>query len=121
MNVRRLTLLGCLALIAALFMPWRTESPLPGATAVAAPSRMDERVRIEHELVRIPVTAPKAPVKSARLTRPLPSTESPRARAENVPLRASNSTQPDRGMVAKAVKRLVGDGRYRPEPFPRVK
>ena len=107
----------------ALLMPWRTESPLPGSTGVAAPSRTDERVRIEHDLVRIPVTAPK-PVKSARVVRPVPAPSVQRSHVESQPLRASNSTREsdrERGLVGKAVKRIMGDGRYRPEPFPRVK
>ena len=120
MNPRRLILGACLVVVAVLLMPWRTTSPLPGSTAVAAPARTDERVRIEHEVVRIPVTAPKPPVKSVRLTQPLPT---PRRVASPL-LRASNfapSPEPERGFVGKAVKRIVGDGRYRPEPFPRVK
>ena len=121
MNARRLTLGACLMVGVALLMPWQTESPLPGSTAVAAPSRADERVRIEHEVVRIPVTAPR-PMKSTRLAQPVPLPRVERSRVESQPLRASNPPlDPERGLVGKAVKRIVGDGRYRPEPFPRVK
>ena len=123
MNARRLTLVGCLIIGAALLLPSRPESPLPGSTAVAAPSRTDERVRIEHELVRIPVTARPA-VKSTRLAQPIPipASNGLRTRVESQPLRASNpAPEPEGGLVGKAVKRIVGNGRYRPEPFPRVK
>ena len=122
MNARRLTLGAGLMVGAALLVPWRPESPLPGST-VAAPSRTDERVRIEHELVRIPVTARPA-VKSTRLTQPvpIPAPNVQRTRVEGQPLRASNpAPEPERGLVGKAVQRIVGNGRYRPEPFPRVK
>jgi hypothetical protein len=122
MNARRLTLGAGLVVGTVLLMPWRTESPLPGSTAVAAPSRTDERVRIEHEVVRIPVTAPKPPVKSARLAQPVLTPSLQRSRVASQPLRASNATpDPESNLVGKAVKRIVGDGRYRPEPFPRVK
>jgi hypothetical protein len=122
MNARRLTLVACLMVVAALLMPWRTASPLPGSTAVAAPSHTDERVQIQHELVRVPVTVPKPPEKSARLAQPNPTFPVRDTRALSQPLRASNRvTEPEPGLVGKTVKRIVGDGRYRPEPFPRVK
>jgi hypothetical protein len=122
MNARRLTLGAGLVVGAVLLMPWRTASPLPGPTAVAAPSRTDERVRIEHEVVRIPVTPPKPPGKSVRLAQPVPRLNLQRLRGASQPLRASNATlDPESNLVGKAVKQIVGDGRYRPEPFPRVK
>ena len=123
MNARRLTFVGCLMVAGALLIPWRTESPLPGSTAVAAPSRPDERVRIEHDLVRIPVTTAKPPVKSVRLAQPAPRPAGIRySRVDSQPLRASNNTaRPEGGLIGKTMKRIAGDGRYRPEPFPRVK
>jgi hypothetical protein len=55
------------------------------------------------------------------LTQPSPRLESRGPRGANQAVRVANAAEPDRSLVAKAVKRLVGDGRYRPEPFPRVK
>jgi hypothetical protein len=86
-----------------LFWPTTAESPV-GAAALPpiAP------VTIERQLIRVParpmVTKPSKP------------------RVAEGHLRAANPrerTAPAKGLVVRASRLLLGDGRHRPEPFPR--
>jgi len=68
------------------------------APALTAPS-----VRVQHELVRLPKPAP-------RVNRP--PWRSTRTALANPPYGRAP-------LLVRASRALVGDGRYRPEPFPR--
>jgi len=73
----------------------------PGIVEPAAPS-----VRVEHELVRLP--------------RPrLPQVSRPRALRTT---RLSVTDQPETRvpLLVRARRAVIGDGRYKPEPFPRL-
>lgn len=67
-------------------------------------------VRVRHEFVRIPLP-PVAPRLEARAAAPAAPRRARPARAE----------ADDEALLSKARRVLVGDGRYRPEPFPRIK
>jgi hypothetical protein len=103
MTSRQLPGIICCAAAAVVFVPSFAECPIPARVA-----RDGGAVRIEHQLVRIHVT-PERPV--ARVVRTRSVTESASA------ARAQNPAQP--GLLGRATRALVGDGRYRPDPFPR--
>jgi hypothetical protein len=77
---------------------------------VAAPMSQLESaspsVRIEHELVRLPTPRPP------RLSRP--------AQWRATRLAAAEPADPPAPLLVRARRALVGDGRYKPEPFPRL-
>lgn len=101
----RLVLIGFVALLLAL-LPALVDSPLaePESSALEEPeSSASEAVVVEHELVAATlVEEPAAPPREAAPTRGLPD----------------RHTRPD-GFLSRARQFLVGDGRHRPEPFPR--
>jgi len=83
-------------------------SAAPAAPVIVAPS-----VRIEHELVRLPqpqAQPPAQPKPTPRVSRPWRST------------RMAHATQPESRprLLVRASRAFVGDGRFRPEPFPRL-
>ena len=71
--------------------------------AVAEPAPPVESVRIEHELVHARTIAPAVPARASLVAQP--------RRAEPRP--------ESRRFVLRASRMIVGNGRYRPEPFPR--
>lgn len=77
--------------------PARTASP-------AAPEARPE-VRIEHQVIEVPTPAAPAPI--LRAVAPARSVSARAGREGSAPF------------VSRARRVLVGDGRYRPEPFPR--
>jgi len=79
------------------------ESPM--TTEAATPAPAPASVRVEHQLIDVqPLAAP-------------PPRWRPIARAQNS---RPNGRRADPGaFVTRARRALVGDGRYRPEPFPR--
>jgi hypothetical protein len=77
-------------------------SQVPGQNP--EPAREAPSVRLEHELVEVVPLAASPPAA--------------RAVVHAVDKRAKRSTQPEH-FVARARRALMGDGRYRPEPFPR--
>lgn len=80
-------------------------SPAGDTAPPAAPgSRIDQSVIIEHQVIEVP-----------------PPTPRPRLRAVSPPRRASAGSGRDLPVqiASRARRILVGDGRYRPEPFPR--
>jgi hypothetical protein len=88
-------------LLVALLWPARTESPVQ-AVVSGAPAD----VRIEHQLIRVVETAaPRRP------TAPPVS----RLAVARKPLQRAR----DAALVVKAGRLIMGDGKYRPEPFPR--
>ena len=125
MTVRRFGLLTVTA-VAILVIASRSESPGPPWPGSAATALEPERVRIEHEFVRIPVTrtpaiyslraaADREPVRrSGRVARP--------GLSGKVPVRTAAPTREETknaGLFSRAVQTIVGDGRYKPQPFPR--
>jgi hypothetical protein len=92
------------AVAAVLFVPAFGECPAPAAPT----ARSQPAVRIEHQLVRIYVTAPGNPApRPVRLSAPQVTVRGPQ-RAARI------------GLLARATRAFTGDGRYRPEPFPRA-
>jgi hypothetical protein len=106
MNSRtRLALIAAGAALVTL-RPALVESPLM-VQAPATTSAADRRaVRIEHELVTVPVVERPA-VRHQRAAA---------SRATALPRRTAHP----RGIVARTRQFFLGDGRYRPEPFPRA-
>ena len=73
-------------------------APAPGPAEADAPS-----IQIEHEVVEVPLVRPRAPRLPA-----LPQ----------IPRRAAREASPS-PPSARVARLILGDGRYRPEPFPR--
>lgn len=97
----RILLIGLGAILVAL-LPALADSPLADPPAPTAPE--PAAVHVEHELVAVTIVAETvAPRQIAERGRPLPQR---RTRRE--------------GFVSRARQLIVGDGRYRPEPFPRA-
>ena len=71
----------------------------------SAPALTVPSVRVQHELVRLPKPAPRA-------NRP-PAWRSTRMALANPPYGRA-------ALLVRASRVLVGDGRYKPEPFPRL-
>jgi hypothetical protein len=81
------------------------------APVAASPPPVDS-VTVEHELVRVvPLHTSPPPPPTVRRNRPQPTRLAAVQRATN-PL-------PARGVVERTKRAFFGDGRYRPEPFPR--
>ncbi len=76
------------------------------AAPVSQPDSAGPSVRIEHELVKLP--KPRRP----RINRP--------AQWRSTRLAAAEPVAPQAPLLVRARRALVGDGRYRPEPFPRL-
>ena len=83
------------------------------STETQAPAPESDRVRIEHQIVQIPVipAAATPSVKKAAARR----TVNP---APVVRTRLARSDRKD-PFLNRAVQRIVGNGRYTPQPFPR--
>jgi|SRR5688572_8068910 len=82
------------------------------ATEAPAPER--DRVVIEHQIVQIPVmpvVTPEPPIKKAATSRSITAPPSLTTR-----LARSDKREP---FLNRAVQRIVGNGRYTPQPFPR--
>src|SRR5262245_8562396 len=91
-------------------------------TATDAPAARQDRVQIEHEIVRIPVmpvTNPNAPRFRKATSEPgvsaLPRQTTRLARSEP----RSDDKDKKGPLLNRAVQRIVGNGRYTPQPFPR--
>ena len=106
---------GATALL--LSQPRALEAPLTQPpTAVADVSARD--VRVQHEYITI------TPARPDPILRPRPSTASLSASASNavtVPSRWRRAQPTDRALLSKVGRAVAGDGRYRPEPFPRLR
>jgi len=101
-----LTVAGVAAAVVAMPVTLRQ---MPGTPVSAAPDADEQTVRVEHEFVSLPASpeplADAAPVVNVERVAALP----PRRVVPPAPRTPGNK--------AKSV--LLGDGRYRPEPFPR--
>jgi hypothetical protein len=91
----------------ALLWPATAESPVGAATAAVVPAQA-AAVTVEHELVLVSAPTSVAP---APRRRPTPS-------AVRLTAGPGRSLKPA-GFALRAGRALIGDGRYRPEPFPR--
>jgi len=94
------------------------ESPLSSSPPTSLPD-----VRVRHEFVTISTP----PVNWQRAARP-PATARPATAALRTPSPAQPPPPPavarareDLGLLERAGRAVIGDGRYRPEPFPRIK
>lgn len=102
---------------AAVASTWLWRHPLPavdaGTSVVEGPRAVlpEPEVEVRHEIVRL------SPPPSA------PSIRDQRPAVEAVPRSAPRVVRArrDGSLLDKARRTVVGDGRYRPEPFPRVR
>jgi hypothetical protein len=94
-------------------MPWTGSAEGSIPTPVSVQSR---DVRVQHELVT--VARPATTQRAVRNAQPGPAAAPITARARQNAAR----TRPDKAaLLVKASRAILGDGRYRPEPFPRAK
>jgi len=113
--------LGYLAVSACIGLAGLVLGDFPRAVAPAvetpAPAPRQDPVQIEHEIVRIPVM-PDSRADAPRLRKAGTArsvTGAPRATT-----RMARADKPEkRDPLSRAVQRIVGDGRYTPQPFPR--
>lgn len=95
--------------LTALALLW----PVPADSPLTAGQASPGRVRIQHELIQIVPRPPAAPHRGIRRPRLSRST------------RLAAFTQPrprtDANFAVRAGRLIAGDGRYRPQPFPRVR
>lgn len=96
--------LGTLVVLAA-FHP-QADSPATVAEALP-PAPEPPGVRIEHELVAASVIATTEPAPRQAAIPPKKPVEQPHTRPN--------------GFLSKAGRLILGDGRHRPEPFPRAR
>jgi hypothetical protein len=104
----------CTAGLGVLFATY-SMSPAPVARG-ELPARADEdRVQIEHQFVRIPVTQ--------EVSAAIAASHRPVRRARRPPqaVPAAARLEEQRPFLQRAVRKIVGDGRYAPQPFPRPK
>jgi hypothetical protein len=78
----------------------------PVAVPVSQPESAGPAVRIEHELVRLPKPRPQ------RINRP--------AQWRSTRLATAEPADAPAPLLVRARRALVGSGRYKPEPFPRL-
>ena len=76
------------------------------APASKAPQPPKASVTLEHQLIQVEPMRPPKP--APRLRRPLPST------------RLAYGAPHQETLVTRARRKFFGDGRFRPEPFPRL-
>jgi hypothetical protein len=81
--------------------PLNVVSP-PGLPASGPAEEDVPSIRIEHEVVEVPLARPRAPRAPA---------------VAHVPRRAARQSPPSPS--TRVARLILGDGRYRPEPFPR--
>lgn len=101
--------------VVALLSPSTAESPVVAVAQPGSPPRVlsevewkpEPAVTVTHELVRVTEAVSDAP----RVR--LPSAPAPLVSRKPV------QSQKSEGFAARAGRVLLGDGRYRPEPFPR--
>jgi hypothetical protein len=86
--------------------------PQPRAAAEKAVFAPKPSVTLQHQLIQVEPVAPVAPT-----TRPKPA---PRLRQDLPPTRRASGPVQQESLGGRARRVLVGDGRFRPEPFPRL-
>ena len=103
----RMVLVGAVAAFGAL-LPAIADSPRPETRAGSHP--VDRSVvRVEHELVPVRIIEETV----------APETTGKKPAGQRARRLAPRHTRPD-GFTSRARQLLVGNGRYRPEPFPRI-
>ena len=122
MNRSLWLIFGALALMAAAILLRYPSEKLAAARPGPEP---EPSVRVEHELVALPPIARVSPRPEARRAArgdraPTVSAAAPRTTDPQAPAPAVRAGR-DRTMLEKARRAFVGNGRYRPEPFPRVR
>ena len=104
--MRRPKLIVMILMLGALLWPSRAESPVHALVYDEPAAVQPPDVRIEHQLIRV--------------AEPLPV---PRRATSPAVNRLSSVRKPEQirqdGFVVRAGRLIVGNGRYRPEPFPR--
>ena len=104
--MRRPKLLVMILMLGAVLWPSRAESPVQALVRDDPADVQPADVQIEHQLIRV---AEPRPV--------------PRRATSTAVNRLSSVRKPEQirqdGFVARAGRLIVGNGRYRPEPFPR--
>lgn len=85
--------------------------PRPAIAPIAAQQSAFDSVRVESELIHVISPRDDAPAQRPRTNRAVPV----KLAAVQKPV----TRTPSHGVVDRARRMLLGDGRYRPEPFPR--
>ena len=98
------------------------QAPVPQTDLEAAPASpaLVQTVQVKHDFVVVPMPSPVKGTGS-RSPREVPSLS---VSASNRPAVSASRQQPRRAeapLLAKVRRAVAGDGRYRPEPFPRVR
>jgi hypothetical protein len=108
---RRAALVPVVALVLLILSPRPAqvgEPPAqPDAPRAAAPAAPLPSVRLEHQLIQVEPARPEKP--GVRIRRTIPSTR----------LASAALDRRDK-LVSRARRAFLGDGRFRPEPFPRL-
>ena len=81
-----------------------TAAPLDASRPPVSPAL--PAIRLEHQLIEVPAAAPRPPV---------------RRRVEGPQVKLAAGSGGDADLITRARRAFVGDGRYRPEPFPRLR
>jgi hypothetical protein len=126
------SIFGGLALLAAAVL-FRSSPAGDAAARVEAPPapRLLPDVRVKHEFIEIPIRTPptlqaRSPQRSASAERMRPEAP-PRVPARTDAIRTASAVSRDEpsdrraSLLVRAGRAIVGDGKYRPEPFPRIK
>lgn len=123
MTFRHVALVSAVTAIAIFGLTQQAGSPARPWKLGPAQASEPERVRIEQEIVRIPVTTPP-PARRVSADAPSPGTTGarrPRVLHDSTPIRwAARDEGQDAGALSRALKKIVGDGRYTPQPFPKL-
>jgi hypothetical protein len=125
-------ILAALAMIAATVLFRYDPEPVAANEPTPVPSKPPDTVRVSHEFVtvEIPATTTRRPGQPST-TRPqavLATHRSPASIGGQRAVKASNrnadpAARPvsrDANLLERAGRAFIGDGKYRPEPFPRI-
>ena len=105
---------------------------MAGEEPVPPPSVLPD-VRVRHEFIEIPIAPARTAVARGGERARTPSTKTPRRAPGVTPgpdvvrmadaVTSRKADAPDRGanLLVRAGRAIVGDGKHRPEPFPRIK
>lgn len=104
--------------IAALLIsqPHASDGDMPLTVARPVPSR---DVQVRHEFVRLPSTRPAPRVPRARQA--IMSLAASAQGAAPAPIAARQARPTERALLSKVGRAVAGDGRFRPEPFPKLR
>ncbi len=96
--------------------PHASDANMPLTVVPAVPAQQDVRVRHEYITLMSP-----PPVYSPRLSSPTLSASAATAAPPEATNRPRRSRPTERALLSKVGRAVAGDGRYRPEPFPRLR